>query len=116
MNGNFKIYDSIGLKVKSRYFVVAMCFESKPKSRRLQTSCLYLVVGKCRSRYYNFVTRFTGLTDSQQVAPINKISSGPNNFFSRQQFAVVLVTKPCIYNWGCKTKGENNCLLSMSLI
>ena len=38
MNDTLKMYGSIGSEIMNRYFVVAMCFKSQPRWRRLQTT------------------------------------------------------------------------------
>ena len=38
MNDTLKMYGSIGSEIMNIYFVVAMCFKSQPRWRRLQTT------------------------------------------------------------------------------
>ena len=38
MNDTLKMYGSIGSEIMNRYFVVAMCFKSQPRWRRLETT------------------------------------------------------------------------------
>ena len=44
MNDTLKMYGSIGSEIMNRYFVVAMCFKSQPRWRRLQTTYTVAIV------------------------------------------------------------------------
>ena len=46
MNDILKMYGSIGSEIMNRYFVVAMCFKSQPRWRRLQTINTAIVLNK----------------------------------------------------------------------
>ena len=38
MNDNFMMCRSMGSEIKKKYFVIAMCFESQPRRRQLETA------------------------------------------------------------------------------
>ena len=52
MNDTLKMYGPIGSEIMNIYFVVAMCFKSQPRWRRLQTTyiCGFHVVS-CRQNH-----------------------------------------------------------------